>query len=129
MAKAKLTELQLAILRTLWSRGGATANEVHAETGTVRGLAPATIATLLRRLEKRGFVTHETVGRQYVYRASISPDDARRSVLDEVIDKLLPGDLPTLVHYLVAEGSVSADDLARMKAMIEEKERELEERE
>jgi predicted transcriptional regulator len=127
MADSNLTELQLAILRILWQRDGATVTEVHGAIGAARGLAPATIATLLRRLEKKGVVKHSTVGRQFVYQASISPDDARRSVLEDVAEKLLPSDLPTLIHYLVAERKVDADDLALMKTLIEAKERELKE--
>ena len=51
-----LTALQLAVMRSLWRRGEARVNEVHGDLTDSNGLAPTTVATLLKRLEARGVV-------------------------------------------------------------------------
>ncbi len=123
MANLGLTELQLEIMQVLWRRGAATATEVHEEMNA-RGLAPATIATLLRRLDKRGAVMHEMNGRQFVYRARITPEETQRSRVAEVADRLFPGQIPDLINYLLAQKKIDAEELAEVKALIEAKERE-----
>lgn len=114
MAAPALTELQLALLEALWQRGEATIQDVQRELN--RPLAQSTVATLLGRLEKRGLVTHRVVGRQYVYRALVSKPEVERTVVEE---------LTALVSNLISARDVNPTDLARIKALIEAKERAL----
>lgn len=123
MNEVRLTELQLEIMRVLWKKGSATVADVHEAIGVKRGLAPATVATLLRRLEKKGAVAHETEGRQFVYRATVSSAAVRRSMLTEVAERLLPSDVPALISQLLMSHKIGADELAQVKKLIEERER------
>jgi len=122
-----LTALQLDVLRVLWEQGEATVADVQRGLGE-RRLALTTVATLLSRLEKRGVVAYRTEGRQYVYRALVDEAHVCRSALDDVTERLFAGDVATLVSALLSSGHVRAGDLARVKALIEEKERELQRR-
>jgi predicted transcriptional regulator len=123
-----LTALQLAVMRVLWGLGEATVVEVQEGLRAERALAQTTVATLLSRLEKRGVVAYRTEGRQYVYRALISEEDVRGSVLAEVTDRLFHGDLTTLVSHLLAGVEVNAAELTKVRELIEARERELRER-
>jgi predicted transcriptional regulator len=123
-----LTELQLAVLRVLWLRGEATVLEVQEALHAERPLAQTTVATLLSRLEKRAVVAYRTDGRQYVYRPLITEDEVRGSVLAEVKDRLFHGDVTTLVSQLLTGAEVGAADLAKVRKLIEARERELKEK-
>lgn len=128
MADYALTELQLDIMGVLWTHGEATSTEVREALRPDRDLAPTTVSTLLRRLEKKGVVAHRTEGRRYVYRAAVEEARVRRSLvseLTEMADRLFAGDMPSLVTQLLAESDVGPDDLARVRRMIEEREEEL----
>lgn len=121
-----LTELQLEIMAVLWARGEARVADVR--DALDRDLAQTTVSTLLSRLEKRGLVTHRTEGRQYVYRAVVEEARVRRSIvsdLTEMADRLFAGDVAELVTQLLSESDVDADDLARVRSMIERREAEL----
>ena len=122
MKEVRLTELQLDIMSVLWKKGSATIAEVHDAVGAKRGLAAATVATLLRRLEKKGAVAHVTEGRQFVYRALITSAAARRSMLSEVAERLLPADVPALINQLLASEKIGAEELEQVKKLIEAKE-------
>lgn len=121
-----LTELQLALMRVLWERGDATVVEVQEALRAERPLAQTTVATLLSRLEKRGVVAYRTEGRQYVYRALITEDEVRGSVLAEVTERLFHGDVATLVSHLLTGAEVDAEELAKVRELIDARERELE---
>ena len=122
---SRLTALQIAVLRVLWAQGEATVAEVQQRLAGRRRLALTTVATLLSRLEKRGVVAYRAEGRQYVYRALVDEAQVCRTALDNVTERVFEGDLATLVSALLSSSSVRPGDLVRVKALIEEKEREL----
>ncbi|MBA2687717.1 MAG: BlaI/MecI/CopY family transcriptional regulator [Gemmatimonadaceae bacterium] len=120
-----LTDLQLDIMRVLWTRAEATVAEV-AHAIRARKLAHATVATILSRLEKRGAISHRNEGRQFVYSARLKEAEVRRSMMTRVKETLFTGDVPALVSQLLMERDINADDLRQVKALIAAKERELE---
>ena len=119
----ELTDLQLDLMRVLWSRGEATAAEVLELVKPRRKLAATTVATLLSRLEKKGVVAHRVDGRTYVYRACASEGEVRRSLVGRV-KQAFAGDLTALMAQLL-DDEIGADDLARVRELIEAREREL----
>ena len=116
----QLSDVQLAFMRALWSRPSSSVAQVKeflAEEG--RELAQTTVATQLGRLEKKGLIAHEVEGRQFLYRALVSEEEVRRSVLARVTEGLFGGDVTALVHQLLDHEEVSAADLAEVKRLIE----------
>ena len=121
----QISEVQLAFMRALWAQPGSSVTEVKGFLTTQgRELAPTTVATQLGRLEKKGLVTHEVRGRQYIYRARVSERQVQDSVLTRVTEGLFGGDVTALVHQLLDHDEVSAADLAEVKRLIEAKERQ-----
>ena len=121
-----LTDLQVDLLEVLWGRGEATVTEVQEALLGNRGLATSTVATLLSRLEKRGVVIHRTDGRQYVYRAQVSREQVRDSMVSALTYRMFSGDVAELVSHLLTEAETSPGDLARVKQLIARKTEELE---
>ena len=122
----QLTELQLALLRVLWTRGEATVAEVAEALRPERELAPTTVATLLSRLEKRRLVSHTTRARQYVYRARVSESAVRASMVSGLTDTLFGGDVTALMSHLLDARSVGPGDLDRVRTLIARAEAALE---
>lgn len=119
----QLSDLQLAFMRVLWDAGEASVADVHAALSKTRDLAPTTVATVLSRLEKKGLVAHRTQGRQYIYRAAVTQQQVRRSMLSRVTEYLFEGDVAAVVSHLLSARNIDADDLAEVKALIAERER------
>ena len=115
---SQLTDLQLAILKVLWTRGSATAAEITEALRKERGLAQQTIATVLSRLERRGIVRHETRQRQYIYKAVLSEPEVGRSMLSALTERLFEGDVAALLTQLLSTREISPGDLARVKQLI-----------
>jgi BlaI family transcriptional regulator, penicillinase repressor len=124
----RLTAPQLDVLRVLWQRTEATVVEIQQAISAKRPLATTTIATLLSRLEKRGLITYRIEGRQYVYRAVLQEREAQRHALVEVTTGLFAGDVAGMVSQLLSSHELRPGDLARVRALIDEKERELQKR-
>ena len=120
----ELSELQLAVMRVLWQRKKAAVAEVQEALKAERDLALTTVATVLTRLEKAGLVTHRASGRHYLYRPLVSEEEVRRSMVSVLAERLFEGDVAALVSHLVSAREIEPGDLARVKQLIEAKERE-----
>jgi len=116
--KIQLSDLQLAVMRVLWSRPEATTAEVVAALADERGLAHTTVATLLTRLEKRGVVAQRRDGRTWIYRATVSEPEVQRSMVADLVASLFAGDSAALVAHLVSADEVSSGDLAAIRARL-----------
>lgn len=123
MSKHTLGDLQHAIMSVLWERGEATVSDVHEALRKERGLAPTTIATMLRKMEAKGVVTHRSEGRQFVYRATVSEAEVKRSMVGEIVDRLFQGDPAELVNHLVSDHEIDPEDLARLRKLLKERRR------
>lgn len=113
-----LTGLQLALLRILWERGEATVTDMWEALHEERGLAQTTLATMLSRLEKRGVVTHRSQARQFVYRALVTEQQVKHSMVSELTSRLFEGDVAAMVSHLLTAQDVSPGDRERIRAML-----------
>lgn len=127
--KNHLGDLQLAIMRVLWSKGEASASEVHQALWEARGLAPTTIATMLRKMEDKGVVSHGVEGRTFVYRPEITEASVRRSMVEQLAQRLFRGDVAAFASYLISENEIDSNELSELEELVTRKGREkLEER-
>ena len=120
----RLGDLQLAIMRHLWRLEEASVNDVHRGLYEERGLAPTTIATMLRKMEEKGVVTHSTEGRKFIYRPTVTEKRARRSMVEQLTDRLFSGNVAELVSHLLEEHEVDEVELRQLQQLIEEKGKE-----
>ena len=116
-----LSDLQMDVMRALWSGGERTVAEVTQALAQARGLAHTTVSTLLTRLQKRGVVDARREGRQLIYRALVDEPQVRRSMVSGLLGSLFGGDAQALVAHLVSEDSISADDLAEVRRLLDAK--------
>ena len=117
--KHSLGALQLAIMQVVWEQGQVSVNDVHAALLPSRGLAPTTIATMLKKMEEKGVVAHTTEGRKFIYHAAVSEANVRRSMVADMTNNLFGGKVTDLVSHLLAEHEVDADELTRLRGLIE----------
>ncbi len=115
-----LTGLQLSILDVLWDRGEATTQDVWERLTEGRPLALTTVATIMSRLERKRVLTHRREGRQYVYRATVSRSEVRRSKVKDLTENLFGGDATALLSHLVRADEVDAEELKRIREMLDE---------
>ncbi|MDR3387874.1 MAG: BlaI/MecI/CopY family transcriptional regulator [Rudaea sp.] len=113
-----LSDLQIAVMRTLWHQGETSVTDVATALARERGLKYTTVATLLTRLEKRGVVTQRRDGRQLIYRALVSEPQVRRSMVADLVGSLFGGDARELVAHLVSEAEVAPGDLERVRKRL-----------
>ena len=129
MAKNKphrLGDLQLRIMKVVWDRREATVAEVlDALDDADTSLAYTTIATMLRKMEVRGLVSHRAEGRSFIYAPEVAAKDVSRSMADHLVDRLFEGSLFEAVNHLLTTREVSRDELRQLEKLIAERKKKL----
>jgi BlaI family penicillinase repressor len=114
---ADFTDRELDVMAVLWELGPSSVADVRARLED--RLAYTTVLTVLRTLEEKGSVGHEEMGRAYRYHALVARETAGRSALQRMLGKLFAGSPELLLTQLVDERGVGADELARMRALLD----------
>ncbi len=126
MSKARihrLGDLQLQILQVLWEKQQATVTDVHQLLSGERDLAYTTVATMLRKMEARGLVSHKAEGRTFVYQAKVEEDEVSRGMADHLLERLFEGSLSDMVSHLLQTREVSREELSKLEKLISERKR------
>jgi BlaI family penicillinase repressor len=119
-----LSRREREVMDILYRRGRATAAEVLAEvTGDP---SSSTVRTLLRILERKGFVRREAAGLRYIYLPAIARQSARRSALRHLIDTFYDGSVENVVGALLGGDGASVTDAEfdRIAKLVEKAKRE-----
>lgn len=112
-----LTQRELDIMSVLWDLGEATVTEVRDRVDPA--LAYTSVSTMIRTLELKGYVSHRRgEGKTHVYYPAIDPETAGESTLSRVLDKIYGGSPIKMLAHLMEQRTLSAAELARMRALL-----------
>ncbi len=121
----KLGELQLKIMKILWEREETDVGEVHKALSKEGTRAYTTIATMLRKMEARGLVSHRLEDRKFLYRPAVKAGEVARSLSAHLLERLFEGSLADMVAHLLTTGQVSREELNRLEKLISERKKKL----
>jgi len=119
-----LGELQLQVMEVVWRLGQATVADAHEALSAERKIAYTTVLTTLRALERRGMVTHETVGKAYLYRPAVSREQYAEDSVDRLVDDLFGGRQEKLLCHLLGAEQIGRAELAEIRRIVREAEKE-----
>jgi len=112
------TTLEQFILDYVWAHPNCTAEMCREGLAGRRTLKDSTIRTILRKLEEKGYVTHEIDGRTFVYRAVGTQRDHAVQVARQLIDRFCGGSVEELLVGLVDNQVLEPQQLQRMARKI-----------
>ena len=78
----------------------------------------STIRTVLRRLEEKGYVTHEVDGRTFIYRAAELRQNVAVRAVKNIIDRFCGGSAEELVIGMVDNAVLDRKQLERLARKI-----------
>ncbi len=119
----RLGDLQLTILQALWKRGASGVADVQRAIGG--HLAYTTVATMLRKMERRGLVRHREAGRRFIYDACVSQADVTRSMSNRFVERVFQGSLARAVNHLLETRDVNPEELGELERLVRKQKRRL----
>ena len=78
----------------------------------------ATVRTILRRLELKGYATHRVDGRTYIYRGSERPRNIAVRAVRQIIDRLCGGSVEELLVGMVDHEVIDRREFANLARKI-----------
>lgn len=128
MAHSSLSALsrrERQIMEIVYARGRATAAEIHRELADRPSYS--TVRTLLRVLEEKGYLAHESDGPRYVYFPCISAEKAKRSAIEQLLRTFFDNSALSAMAALLDMSSANLSDaelkrLARLIRQAKDKE-------
>ena len=115
----EITKAQEEIMKALWEiNDGAVSDVLEA----LPDPKPAynTVATVIKVLEKKGYISHKTYGKTHVYFPVVEKKDYAQHVLKDTFKGLFNGSLNQMVSFFVKNKEVGLNELEEIKKMLEE---------
>jgi predicted transcriptional regulator len=116
--RAPLTELENSVMQAVWNAAPASVEAVHRVVSQRRNVKEATVRTLLRRLEHKGYLRHEAEGRAYLYRAVEPSRSLAARAVRQIIDRLCQGSVAELVSGMVDTKVLTTSELKELEDIV-----------
>lgn len=117
-----LTEVELELMTILWRLGdGGTVNDVLEALPAERPLAYTSVSTILRILERKGFVKARKQGRGHVYVPRMSKGAYEARSLRHLLSRVFDGAPSALVRCLVESERLSPHELQTIRGLLQAK--------
>lgn len=113
-----LGEVEQIVMEFVWAHGPCPAESCREALAATRPMKESTVRTILRRLEQKGFVTHETEGRTYIYRAAEARQNVAVRAVRNIIDRFCGGSAEELVLGMVDNAVIDREQLERLARRI-----------
>jgi len=116
-----LGEVEQLVMDYLWTHGPSSSEACREALASSRPMKDSTIRTVLRRLEEKGYLTHATEGRTFIYQASDARQNVAVRAVKSIIDRFCGGSAEQLVLGMVDNAVLNHKQLERLARKIAEK--------
>ena len=118
MTSMQLGRVQLLIMQVLWDRQRATAREITDTINQSEPIAHSTVQTLLRALEEKSSVSHESEGRTFIFFPLVEEENFKQNATSVLIERVFGGNAANLVAHLLGDKNVSRKEINEIRKLI-----------
>jgi len=113
------TKGELAILRVLWTEGPLSVRDVQAILDQSKPTGYTTVLKIMQIMADKGLVDRDDTVRPQIYRPRYSEDRTQKQILTDLIQRVYGGSVKALVLHAVGTQKPSAEDLEKIKKLLE----------
>jgi BlaI family transcriptional regulator, penicillinase repressor len=118
------TDAELEILTVLWTRGASTVRDVHDAIARRRPALYTTVLKLMQIMAEKGLVRRDETNRAHIYHASRPREVTQRQLAGDLLQRAFGGSAAGLMMGALSARKASAEDLAEIRRLLEEYEKE-----
>lgn len=117
----RLTKVEEQVMHIIWELDRCLVSDIIKQMDTPKP-PHSTISSIVRILEKKGFLDHKAYGRTHEYFPIITKEDYSKRTIKKFVGDYFEGSMNNLVSFLVREKDLDVEELtAMLKEMGEEK--------
>ena len=114
------TDAELAILSALWDRGPSTVRQVNEALSREKPTGYTTTLKLMQIMAEKGLLLRDDSQFAHVYRPAASEARIQTQVVSSLVDRAFAGSTGKLVMRALSAKSVSPEELAEIRKLIDE---------
>ena len=114
-----LTDAESEVMAVLWRLRRASVGDVVTAMNQARAVTYSTVQTMLRILETKGYVSHDKVGRAFVYEPVVDERQARSRALRHLVRRLFEGSPSLLVLNVLEDEELDPAEREHLRKLIE----------
>ena len=118
--KQTLTQKEEEVMNVIWKKGDVFIRDIVAEMPDPKPNYN-TVATQVKFLEEKGFVTRKPMANSFQYRPAVSERDYRSETIGNVVSRYYNNSYTSLISQFVEEDKMNLDELKALIARIENK--------
>lgn len=118
-----LTPNEWLVMEALWAAPATLMELVHTLGQPPHGWAKSTTATMVRRMEEKGLITHREEGKAKRFSPAVTRDEAALAETRTLLDKAFDGSVGLLVNTLVRQESLTQSDIDVLYAILRDAEK------
>ena len=112
-----LTRAELEIMQMLWDRGSGFVNDILEALPEPKP-AYNTVSTVVRILEKKGFVDHKAYGKSHEYYPIVDRDSYTQGFMSSVLNNFFGGSASRMVSFLSSNRSISMEEADEIMKLL-----------
>ncbi len=118
-----LTPLELKVMNILWGlKKGFVKDIISQWPDQEKPPKYNTVSTIVRILETKGYVDHESEGRSHKYFPIVSKGQYQKKFIQNVLENVFSGSMAGMVSSLLDSQQLSSKELSELKGIIEDSE-------
>ena len=123
MAELEIGKGQMKVLRVLWKKKRATAQEVTDILNESEPVKFSTVSTFLRALVRKRVAAYDVENRTYIYYPLVQEEKVAQHALKDLIDHVFAGSTEGFVSFIIKNKYIPSDELERIRKLIEKEEK------
>ena len=116
-----MSPAETEVLRLVWEPKKATVQQVYDTLPANRKVSYLTVATLLRRLEEKGYLKHRVHGKAVVYTPAAKKEDVINRTIGDLVQRLFGGNPVPLMQHLALHSEISDEDIEKLRDLAKKK--------
>jgi len=112
-SELQLTRAEEQIMKILWELGEGLVKDVREQFPDPKPVRN-TVSTIIRILEKKGYVGHKAYGNVYVYYPLVSKGLYSKNQLLGLMENYFDNSFPAMVSFFAKETDLTIDDLDKI---------------
>lgn len=120
MENIKLNASEWNVLNCLWENHPRTVMQLVADLEESVGWAKSTTITTLRRMEEKGLVCAQQVGRGKSYTPAVEREQAVIAETHSFLDRVYQGSIGLMMSAMAKRQELSADEVAELRSILDQ---------
>lgn len=118
------TGRELTILRILWDLGPSTVRQVNEAMNKDRATGYTTTLKLMQIMTEKRLLVRDESRWKHIYKPAMSEERTQKQLVGDLLERAFSGSAEKMVMRALSAKKVSAEELSRIRKMLDEWERE-----